>query len=142
FLIALLAGFQAIAQTARIKGVILDEERLPVPGINVTADGKTTATDESGYYQLTIPASKKVLVTFLHTTYKRISVVVELRPNEDYEFNPVATTSSEQIGEIVVSSGRNKRVQGITVIEPGVIRKIPGANAGVENILKSLPGVY
>lgn len=142
FLICLFAGFQVFAQTARIKGVILDEGKQPVPGINVTADGKTTATDETGFYQLTIPAGKKVLVTFLHTTFKRIAVVVELKPNEDYEFNPVAMTGTEQIGEVVVSSGRNKRVQGITIIEPGVIRRIPGANPGVENILKSLPGVY
>lgn len=142
FLICLFAGFQVFAQTARIKGVILDEGKQPVPGINVTADGKTTATDETGFYQLTIPAGKKVLVTFLHTTFKRIAVVVELKPNEDYEFNPVALTGTEQIGEVVVSSGRNKRVQGITILEPGVIRKIPGANPGVENILKSLPGVY
>lgn len=142
FLIYLFAGFQVFAQTARIKGVILDEGKQPVPGINVTADGKTTATDETGFYQLTIPAGKKVLVTFLHTTFKRIAVVVELKPNEDYEFNPVAMTGTEQIGEVVVSSGRNKRVQGITIIEPGVIRRIPGANPGVENILKSLPGVY
>ena len=142
FLICLFAGFQVFAQTARIKGVILDEGNQPIPGINVTADGKTTATDETGFYQLTIPAGKKVLVTFLHTTFKRIAVVVELKPNEDYEFNPVALTGTEQIGEVVVSSGRNKRVQGITILEPGVIRKIPGANPGVENILKSLPGVY
>ncbi len=142
FLICLFGGFQVFAQTARIKGVILDEGKQPVPGINVTADGKTTATDETGFYQLTIPAGKKVLVTFLHTTFKRIAVVVELKPNEDYEFNPVAMTGTEQIGEVVVSSGRNKRVQGITIIEPGVIRRIPGANPGVENILKSLPGVY
>jgi hypothetical protein len=34
-----------------------------------------------------------------------------------------------------------KQVQGITTIAPEVIRKIPGANAGIENILKTLPGV-
>src|SRR5699024_3024898 len=32
-------------------------------------------------------------------------------------------------------------VEGITSISPNVVRKIPGANAGVENLLKTLPGV-
>jgi hypothetical protein len=45
------------------------------------------------------------------------------------------------MGEVIVIANNRKRVQGITTIEPAVIRKIPGANAGVENILKSLPGV-
>jgi hypothetical protein len=43
----------------------------------------------------------------------------------------------EQMGEIIVTTN-NKQVQGITTIEPEVIRKFPG-NAGIENI--SLPGV-
>jgi hypothetical protein len=43
----------------------------------------------------------------------------------------------EQMGEIIVTTN-NKQVQGITTIEPEVIRKFP-ANAGIENI--SLPGV-
>jgi hypothetical protein len=32
-------------------------------------------------------------------------------------------------------------VEGLTTIAADVIRKIPGANAGIENILKTLPGV-
>jgi hypothetical protein len=47
----------------------------------------------------------------------------------------------EQMGEVIVTSKNRKRVQGITIIEPETLRKIPGANAGIENILKTLPGV-
>ncbi|MGB0789622.1 MAG: TonB-dependent receptor plug domain-containing protein, partial [Marinirhabdus sp.] len=46
-----------------------------------------------------------------------------------------------QMAQIVISGRENKRVAGITTITPEAIRKIPGANAGVENLLKSLPGV-
>jgi hypothetical protein len=46
----------------------------------------------------------------------------------------------EQMGEVVTMNSK-KQVQGITTIAPEVIRKIPGANAGIENILKTLPGV-
>jgi hypothetical protein len=44
------------------------------------------------------------------------------------------------MGEVVTSNNR-KRVEGLTTIAADVIRKIPGANAGIENILKTLPGV-
>ena len=57
------------------------------------------------------------------------------------EFNPVMDVSVEQIGVVELSAKRNKRVTGIVTISPEAIRKIPGANAGVENLLKSLPGV-
>jgi hypothetical protein len=44
----------------------------------------------------------------------------------------------EQMGEVIVTMN-SKQVQGITTIAPD--SKIPGANAGIENILKTLPGV-
>ena len=68
-------------------------------------------------------------------------VTLELKPNEDYEFNLVLNDRAEGLGEVVVIANNKKRIQGVVTIEPQVIRRIPGANAGVENILKSLPGV-
>jgi hypothetical protein len=47
----------------------------------------------------------------------------------------------EQIGEVVIDNNRRKRVESVITISPQIARKIPGANAGVENILKLLPGV-
>jgi ribosomal protein S5 len=46
----------------------------------------------------------------------------------------------EQMGEVIVTMNSKKQVQGITTIAPEVIRKFL-ANAGIENILKTLPGV-
>lgn len=129
------------AQTARVKGIILNENKQPVEQVNVSAEGKSTQTNVNGYYQLTIPAGKKVQVVFTHISLKRSTVNIELKPNEDYEFNVVMNDKAEQMGEVVITAKNRKRVQGITSLEPQVIRKIPGANAGVENLLKSLPGV-
>ena len=86
-------------------------------------------------------ANKKITLIFSHTSYKKTTVELTLLPNEDFELNPVLNTKSEQIGEIVVYGTSKKKVEGVTVIEPAMIRKIAGANAGVENILKTLPGV-
>jgi ribosomal protein S5 len=46
----------------------------------------------------------------------------------------------EQMGEVIVTMNSKKQVQGITTIAPEVIRKFLH-NAGIENILKTLPGV-
>ena len=134
-------GWVGFAQTARIKGIILDENNHPVEEVNVTAQDKSTKTNANGFYQLTIPANQKIQIVFTHTSLKKNSVSVELKPNEDYEFNFYMNDKAEGLGEVIVIANNRKRVQGITNITPAVIRKIPGANAGVENILKSLPGV-
>ena len=43
---------------------------------------------------------------------------------------------------MIIDKNLRQRFEGTTVISPDVIRRIPGANAGVENIVKLLPGVY
>ena len=129
------------AQSARLKGIILDENGNPVPGVEIRADERTTTTNENGFYLLTVPASREINVEYTHSTLKKSSARIELKPNEDFEFNVVMTDKAEQLGMVTVTAGNRRRAQGITVIEPDVIRKIPGANAGVENILKTLPGV-
>nr|WP_294934251.1 TonB-dependent receptor [uncultured Flavobacterium sp.] len=136
-----IAGYSSFAQTARVKGILLDESNKPIENATIKAEGETVNSNENGFFQIKIPANKKVTVEITHVTFKKSVVVVELKPNEDYELNVVLNERSEQIGEIIVSSGGRKRVEGITTIEPKIVRLIPGANAGVENILKLLPGV-
>ena len=50
-------------------------------------------------------------------------------------------TKTEQIGEVVVRGNRAAMVRGVTLLSPEAIRTVTGANAGVENLLLSLPGV-
>jgi len=129
------------AQTARLKGLVLDENNVPVDNVNITCLDKATNTNSNGFYELILPANKKVTIIFSHVSLKKTTATLQLKPNEDYEFNVVLNQKAEQMGEVIVVNNR-KRVQGITSLEPEVIRRIPGANAGVENILKTLPGVY
>ena len=129
------------AQKATIKGIALDESNQPVIGANVSFENTGTMTDLNGFYILEIPAEQEVTIIFTHVGHKMVRITVNLSANQDYELNPVLSTSIEQISEVVISGRENKRVEGVTTISPEVIRKMVGANAGVENLLKSLPGV-
>ena len=135
-------GFSSLAQTARVKGVILDEFNLPIENVTIKSGDKGTVTNANGFYSLEIPANTKVTLTFSHVSFKKTTVEITLKPNEDYELNPVLSSKVEQIGEVTVTGANKKRVEGITAIDPVIIRRIPGANAGIENIIKTLPGVY
>ncbi|WP_035667720.1 carboxypeptidase-like regulatory domain-containing protein [Flavobacterium sp. 83] len=134
-------GLATSAQSARIKGIILDKNNQPVDNVNIFCLGKTTQSNTNGFFDLVVPANQKLVVVFTHVSLKKTTVSIVLKSNEDYEFNLIMNDHEEQMGEVIVIAKNKKRVQGITTIEPEVIRKIPGANAGIENILKTLPGV-
>ncbi|MFB3388997.1 TonB-dependent receptor [Flavobacterium sp. LAR06] len=141
FVFLFLCSCVSFAQNAQVKGIILDQENRPVPDVNITAHGNVAQSDSNGFFEIEVPSNKKVSLIFTHISLKMMSLAVSLKPNEVFVFNPVMNNSEEQMGEVFVSSKNKKRVQGITTIDVATIKKIPGANAGIENILKTLPGV-
>lgn len=135
------ASLSLLAQTARIKGVILDKNNQPVDNVNVSYSSFGAQSNQNGFYDIKVAANQKVIVVFTHVSLKKITVTFTLDSNEQKEFNPVMSDQEEQMGEVIVTSNNRKLIQGVATIEPEIIRKIPGANAGIENILKTLPGV-
>ncbi|GAB5399608.1 MAG: carboxypeptidase-like regulatory domain-containing protein [Aureisphaera sp.] len=140
FFLLLFVGFLQ-AQTATVRGIILDDNNEPLNGVNIVAGDVGTQTDFNGAYVLEIPANERVVITYSYLGFKDAELTITLSSNEDYEFNPSLKTDIEQFGEVVIDAKKRKRVEGITTISPEAIRRIPGANAGVENVLTSLPGV-
>ena len=140
FLFFILFGNATFAQTARVKGIILDDNNNPVDDVNISYQNQSTSSNANGFYTITIPANRKIILVFTHISLKRITATIELKPDDDYEFNVVMSSEAEQLGDVIIVNNR-KRVQGITNIDPETIRKIPGANPGVENILKLMAGV-
>ena len=134
-------GFSAFAQNAKLRGIVLDENKQAVANVSVSNGAIGTLSNFNGVYELSIPANQKVRVVFSHLSLKSASIVLFLKPNEIMEFNPVLNIRQEQMSEVIITAKNNKRIQGITNITPELLRKIPGVNAGVENILKTFAGV-
>lgn len=140
-LFLLLFPILTLAQTGTIRGVILDETNFPIDNVNIKAGEQGTATNANGFYILKIPAGQDVTVVFTHLSMKKTVATFNLKNGEEIEFNPVLNTNIEQIATVVISGKKRKDIAGIVTLEPATIRKIPGANPGVENLLKTLPGV-
>ena len=130
-----------MAQTATLKGIILDENQSPIINVNIKAGTEGTASNNNGFYILKIPANQDITVEFTHISHKKISAIFHLKNGEEFEFNPVMNIEIEQIATVVVTGNERKRVEGVTTIDPELIRTIKGAQPGIENILKTLPGV-
>ncbi len=130
-----------LAQTATIRGIILDDKNTPVPGASVAFMGDGTVTNDNGFYVIVIPANEDITISYTYVGFKKITQTFNLKANADIEFNPVLKSDIEQLGTVIITTTTRQRVEGVTTIAPETIRKTPGANAGVENLLKSLPGV-
>ncbi len=130
-----------VAQKALLKGIILDENNTPVQGANISFENSGTQSDQNGVYELSIPANKEVTIKVSHIALKSLEFTINLEENQEYELNPVLKTNVEQISTVVISGRERKTVEGITTLDPETIRTTPSANAGVEALLKSLPGV-
>lgn len=141
-LLSLLFSLLSFSQSAIIRGVILDEANKPIENVNIKAStGEGTATNENGFYELTIPSGVEVIVKFTHVSHGLIEQRFNLKNGQELEYNPVMLIEVEQIATVVINTNTRQSVDGVTSISPQMIRTIKGAQPGVENILKTLPGV-
>lgn len=130
---------------ALIVGVLLDENSHPAEGVTVffddNGDKGQTVSDKTGAYKLEIPADREVIIYYTHVSYVAASVPITLPPGTKGEINAVLMANSKQLPVVNISGETNRqRVQALIRISPEAIKNIPGANAGVENVVKLLGG--
>ena len=130
------------SQSATIRGLVLDENNTPIENVNIkSSSGQGATTNSNGFYELKITSNSDVTVVFTHLSHKRVEVKFNLKNGSEIEYNPVLKTDVEQIAAVVINTNTRQNVDGVTSISPQVLRTIKGAQPGVENILKTLPGV-
>jgi hypothetical protein len=141
-LLSLFFSLTSFSQSAIIRGVILDENNNPINDVNIQAlSGEGTASNENGFYELKIPSGIEVNIVFSHISHKRVEVKFNLKNGQELEFNPVMKIEFEQIATVIINTNTRQSVDGVTSISAQMIRTIKGAQPGLENILKTLPGV-
>jgi hypothetical protein len=133
-----------LAQDAIIQGIILNEDSVPLENINISLKGSTTGTtsQKNGFYRLKVPANQKITIVFSAIGYGDIELrEITVPPAPPFEFNPVMKVEITQIATVTLRNIKEQEFEGITTIKPKIVRTIPGIQAGVENLLKTLPGV-
>jgi hypothetical protein len=131
----------SLAQQAVVRGIITNNNQVPIQNATVISGSNGTTSNANGFYSLQVQSNKDIQVIFQHIGYQNSIVKLQLDPGETYELNPVINESEEQIAEVIVQANKQRVIKGMTALTPETIRSISGANAGVENLLISLPGV-
>ena len=141
FIFLLCLSAKVFSQTAIVQGIIFDENKNPVAFANISSLTNGTVSNSNGFYKLEIQADQLEKLKISYVGFQPIEVKLNLEPGRIEELNFVLKTNIEQIGEVILQNDTRARIEGITTLTPETVRKIPGANAGVENLLKTLPGV-
>ena len=129
------------SQNSIITGIILNTENNPIENVSLNYNQIGTISNKNGFYILEIPSNKTVRIKFSHISYESIEINLNLKPGDKYIFNPVLNNEFEQIETVIIKSTNQISLEGVTTISPKVIKTIKGAQPGVENLLKTLPGV-
>ena len=125
---------------ATVKGIVTDKYNNPIENVAISYLQQGTTTDKNGSYQFNIPIHKTVTVVFSHVSFKSFTKKFTARGVKTFVFSPKLEATSESLQEVTVKNNK-KEVEGITRINTKKVQDLVGANAGVENVLMTLPGV-
>ncbi len=140
----------AIAQTTKVKGVVLDDSGEPIAGASVMVKGNTaigTVTNIEGVFNLDVPTSAKTLIVkYLGMEDMEVTVAPEIRAQMKYAANLLdevivvaygtAKKSSYTGSASVVSSKTIEKRQA-----SNVTKTMQGAAAGIQAVsLSGQPG--
>lgn len=129
------------AQTTTIlRGVIKDTNNQAIEEVNIQFNTVGTTSDKNGNYSLRIPLNQSITITYSHIAHYSFTKEITATSKNLMRFSPILTPKTEALKEIVVKNNK-KNAAGITKIDVLKAKNIIGPNAGVENILMTLPGV-
>ena len=124
-------------QTTNVKGIVKDENGKPIKDVSITYNNKGTASNKNGEYVLEVPSGKFITIVFSHVSFETYSKRIRVRKGRTLTFSPKLRTRTEKIKEVIVKDNKDK-AKGIDKVPIETIKKLPGANAGIENTLKNI----
>jgi hypothetical protein len=149
FVLLMVVQFSAIAQQGVIKGQITSKiNNDPIPFANVIIQGTSqgSTSDETGNYVIDNlePGLYNVVVSYIG--YQDFTAFeVEVTNSRETILNIALEEQSQELeGVTIVASGFEKRVESpvsLRSIGTNEIKRAPGANRDISQVVRSLPGV-
>ena len=142
YLTTLLILFVAsiFAQSSSIQGVVKDENGNAINDVSISYNNEGTTSDVDGNYNLAVTTLERITVSFSHISFTSYSKIFTVPKGKVIRFSPKLNFKTEDIKEVYIKNRRNDS-EGITNVDIKDIKEIPGANAGVENVLMTFAGV-
>ena len=140
FLLLLLPSFLAAQKTTILKGTVKNSQKEGIDEVSIKFGNSGTATDIDGNYSIRIPLNQEITIVFSHVSYKTFTEKITATNRTIMRFSPTLLLKTEKLDEVIVKDSR-KEAAGLISIDVKKAQNIVGPNAGVENVLMTLPGV-
>ena len=122
-------------ETAIIKGIVVDQDDIPIELVNIVvkSEGIGTSTSKDGLYQLEVPAGKKLKLVFSELTHNTFTQEIELDPDQTEVIKVKMATKLIDLPGVTIED-RSERVQPST-FELEVIETAVNVGGGIEATL-------
>jgi len=139
FLLLLITN-QVISQEATIRGKVFDNQGNPIENVAITHGDYGTSTNAKGEYSMQLPSGNSIEIKFSHISFKTYSRRVRIQKGKTLEFSPKLQVKREEIDEVIIKEDKEE-VEGVVKIEAEIVKDLPSITGGIENVLRTLPGV-
>jgi hypothetical protein len=140
FFLLLIPSFIVAQKTTILKGTVKNNLNEPIEKVSIKFGNTGNVTDKDGNYSIRIPFNEEITIIFSHVSYRTFTKIITAASRNAIRYSPTLTLKTEELKEIVVKDIR-KKAEGLISIDANKAKNIIGPNAGVENILMTLPGV-
>ena len=141
FLFLFILPLFAFAQKmTTLKGTVKNKNKQPIENVSIRYNNIGTTSDKNGKYIIRVPYKKEITLVFSHISYSVFTKKHTANNRNGVRLSVILTPKTEELDRIVIQDNR-KKLQGLKTIDVNVVKNVIGPNAGVENILMTLPGV-
>ena len=142
FLLLSLASFAQKESRGLLYGKVIDEQNMPVELANVAVPELSigVTTDARGRYELSLPADTMLTVNVTFVGYQTVQRKVQLAKDERRKLDIVLTSNSMTLPDAVISD-RAIDASSLTRLDAKKATLLPSIGGGIENLVKTLPGV-
>jgi len=133
---------RGVGQTATVWGTVTDQRSRAVELAHVAllgAQGGVT-TDRSGRFEIKVPAEIPVRLAVSFVGFEQQEFLLRLKPDERRQLNVILVESATMLPSLEVRDEK-LRSTSLTRLNPRQAMQIPSSGGGIEDLIKTLPGV-
>ena len=137
-----LTTFAQNGQKGLLYGKVIDEQNYPIDLANVSVAGTSigVTTDSKGRYELALPCDTTLNVTFSFVGFQQVQREVRIASGEKKKMDVTLVSTATSLPDAVISD-RAIDASSLTRLNAKQATLLPSMGGGVENLIKTLPGV-
>lgn len=142
FFLLVLSLSGSLAREAVVEGVLRDPGGQPLEFVNLALEESPlgTSTDQEGYFRLEVPSGQPLVLQITYLGFRTERIPLQLAAGETRFLEITLEPLPTHLPDVEVR-GRQILSTDITRLDPRLSTQLPGPGAGVEGLIRTLPGV-